>query len=395
MVAVILSAARTPIGAFGGNFKNLSAAELGQVAIAEALRRANVPPEEVSEVYMGNVVQAGLGQNPARQAARLAGIPDHVPATTVNMVCGSGLKAVALAAQAVRVGDGDMFVAGGMESMSHAPYLLPSARWGARLGNATMVDAMLCDGLLDAFSHQHMGEIAERWAERYGITREEQDAFALRSQQRCAAAVAAGLFNAEIVPVEVKGSKDETTLVRFDEHPRPDTTMEKLSKLKPAFRPDGTITAGNASGINDGAAALVITSETRASASGLTPMARILSCASSAMHPHEFGIAPAEAVRRALHRAALRLEQIDLIESNEAFAVQSLALTKEVGWDLERVNVNGGAIALGHPIGASGARILVTLLYAMERRRARYGLATLCVGGGMGIAMVMERVEGK
>ena len=408
MIPVILSAVRTPVGALGGNFKNLSAAELGQVAIAEALRRANVSPEEVSEVYMGNVVQAGQGQNPARQAARLADVPDHVPATTVNMVCGSGLKAVALAAQAVRVGDGDIFVAGGMESMSHAPYLLPSARWGARLGNATMVDAMLRDGLLDAFSHHHMGEIAERWAERYGISREEQDAFALRSQQRCAAAMAAGTFNAEIVPVEVKvgngqarrmralpDSTGETTLVRFDEHPRPDTTMEKLSKLKPAFRPDGTITAGNASGINDGAAALIVASAEKARGMGVPPIAHILACASHAMHPHEFGIAPAGAVQRALDRAELRLEQIDLIESNEAFAVQSLALTKEIGWDLERVNVNGGAIALGHPIGASGARVLTTLLYEMERRRARYGLATLCVGGGMGIAMVVERVGGK
>ncbi len=395
MIPVILSAVRTPIGALGGNFKNLSAAELAQVAIAEALRRAQVSPEQVNEVYMGNVLQAGQGQNPARQAARLAGIPDHVPATTVNMVCGSGLKAVALAAQAVRVGDGDIFVAGGMESMSHAPYLLPSARWGARLGNATMVDAMLRDGLLDAFSHHHMGEIAERWAERYGISREEQDAFALRSQQRCAAAMAAGTFNAEIVPVEVKGSKGETTLVRFDEHPRPDTTMEKLSKLKPAFRPDGTITAGNASGINDGAAALVVASADKARGMGVPPLARVLACASYAMHPHEFGLAPAGAVRRALDRAELRLEQTDLIESNEAFAVQSLALTKEVGWDLERVNVNGGAIALGHPIGASGARVLTTLLYEMERRRARYGLATLCVGGGMGIAMVVERGGGK
>ncbi|MCS6861919.1 MAG: acetyl-CoA C-acetyltransferase [Abditibacteriales bacterium] len=402
MIPVILSAVRTPIGAFGGYFKNLTAAELGQVAIAEALRRARVSPEEVNEVYMGNVVQAGQGQNPARQAARGAGIPDHVPATTVNMVCGSGLKAVALAAQAVRVGDGDIFVAGGMESMSRAPYLLPSARWGARMGSVMMLDAMLCDGLLDAFTQQHMGDIAERWAERYGITREEQDAFALRSQQQCAAAVAAGLFNAEIVPVEVKGDNERrrqdvgaTTLVRFDEHPRPDTTLERLSQLKPAFRPDGTITAGNASGINDGAAALVIASESRALASGLRPMARILSYAAYAMHPHEFGIAPAGAVRRALERAALPLEQIDLIESNEAFAVQTLALTKEVGWDLERVNVNGGAIALGHPIGASGARILTTLLHEMERRCVRYGLATLCVGGGMGIAMVVERVEGK
>jgi acetyl-CoA C-acetyltransferase len=390
MIPVILSAARTPIGAFGGNFKNLSAAELGLVAIAEALRRAHVAPEEVNEVYMGNVLQAGLGQNPARQAARGAGVPDHVPATTVNMVCGSGLKAVALAAQAVRVGDGDIFVAGGMESMSRAPYLLPSARWGARLGSATLIDAMLHDGLLDAFSHQHMGEIAERWAERYGISREEQDAFALRSQRRCAAAMAAGTFNAEIVPVEVKGSKGETMLVRFDEHPRPDTTLEKLSQLKPAFRPDGTITAGNASGLNDGAAALVVASAEKARALGVPPLARILSCASHAMHPHEFGIAPAGAVHRALDRAELRLEHIDLIESNEAFAVQSLALTKEVGWDLERVNVNGGAIALGHPIGASGARVLTTLLYEMKRRRARYGLATLCVGGGMGIAMVVE-----
>jgi acetyl-CoA C-acetyltransferase len=289
-----------------------------------------------------------------------------------------------------------------MESMSQSPYLLPLARWGARLGDATMVDALLRDGLLDAFSSHHMGEIAERWAERYHITRAEQDAFALRSQQRGAAAMAAGTFDAEIVPVEINVGNGrravpngETTLARFDEHPRPETTLAKLSQLKPAFRADGTITAGNASGINDGAAALVIASEPRASASGIQPLARILSCASHAMHPHEFGIAPAGAVRRALDKAELRLEQIDLIESNEAFAVQSLALTKEVGWDLEKVNVNGGAIALGHPIGASGARILTTLLFEMERRRARYGLATLCVGGGMGIAMVVERGSGR
>jgi acetyl-CoA C-acetyltransferase len=395
MIPVILSAARTPVGAFGGNFKNLSAAELGRCAIAEALRRAGVSGEEINEVYMGNVVQAGQGQNPARQAARLAEVPDGVPATTVNMVCGSGLKAVALAAQAVRVGEGEIFVAGGMESMSQAPYLMPLARWGARLGHADMVDAMLRDGLLDAFSSQHMGEIAERWAERYNITRAQQDEFALRSQQRCAAAMAAGTFNAEVVPVEVKGSKGETTLVRFDEHPRPETTLERLSKLRPAFRPDGTITAGNASGLNDGAAALLVASAEKARALGVTPMARILACSAHALHPHEFGIAPAGAVRRALDRAELRLEQMDLIESNEAFAVQSLALTKEIGWDLERVNVNGGAIALGHPIGASGARILTTLLYELQRRHARYGLATLCVGGGMGIAMVVERVAEK
>jgi acetyl-CoA C-acetyltransferase len=390
--AVILSGCRTPIGAFGGAFKEVPATDLGAVTVREAVKRAGIRADQVDEVVLGCILQAGVGMNPARQAAIKAGIPESVPAHTVNKVCGSGLKAVMLAAQAVKCGDAEVVVAGGLENMSRAPFLLPGARWGERLGHGRVLDHMIHEGLTDAFHDIHMGVTAENLAERYRISREDQDAFAAESQARAQAAIGGGRFKAEIVPVPVPQRKGEPTLVEKDEHPRADTTRESLAKLKPAFKKDGTVTPGNSSGLNDGAAALVVTSAARAAGWGVKPLARIVAYASAAVDPRVMGIGPVPAVRKALERAGLGLEAIDLFELNEAFAAQSLAVLRELNLDPARVNVNGGAIALGHPIGASGARILVTLLHALAARGAKRGLAGLCIGGGQGVAMVVERL---
>ncbi|HWW94563.1 MAG TPA: acetyl-CoA C-acetyltransferase [Vicinamibacteria bacterium] len=389
--AVILSGCRTPIGTFGGAFKEVPATDLGAVTVREAVRRAGIRADQVDEVVLGCILQAGVGMNPARQAAIKAGLPESVPAHTVNKVCGSGLKAVMLAAQAIKCGDAEVVVAGGLESMSRAPFLLPGARWGERLGHGRVLDHMIHEGLTDAFHDIHMGVTAENLVERYRISREDQDAFAAESQARAQAAIGGGRFKAEIVPVPVPQRKGEPTLVDKDEHPRADTTRESLAKLKPAFKKDGTVTPGNSSGLNDGAAALVVTSAARAAGWGVKPLARIVAYASAAVDPRIMGIGPVPAVRKALERAGLGLEAIDLFELNEAFAAQSLAVLRELNLDPARVNVNGGAIALGHPIGASGARILVTLLHALAARGAKRGLAGLCIGGGQGVAMVVER----
>jgi acetyl-CoA C-acetyltransferase len=388
--AVIVSAVRTPVGTFGGCFKDVSATELGSHAIRAALERAQIAPEDVDEVLLGCVLQAGLGQNPARQAAIGAGLPVEVPATTLNMLCGSGLKAVTLAAQIIRAGDADIIVAGGMENMTRAPYLLPSGRFGARMGDATMVDSMVHDGLIDAFDNSHMGITAENVAEEYGITREQQDDFAAKSQQKAERAIADGTFKEEIVPIEVPQKKAGPRLVDNDEHPRAGTTTATLGKLRTAFRKDGgTVTAGNASGVNDGASALVVMSETMASKRGLVPLGTVESYASVGVEPRLMGIGPIPATRKALAKIGLRVEDVDLFELNEAFAAQSLAVRNELGIAEERVNPHGGAIALGHPIGASGGRILVTLLHEMKREHHHRGVATLCVGGGQGQAAVI------
>jgi acetyl-CoA C-acetyltransferase len=389
---VIVSAARTPVGTFGGRLAEVPVVKLGAVAIAEALRRAGVQPNEVDEVIMGLVLSAGVGQGAARQAAMAAGIPVTAPATTINKVCGSGLKAVVLAAQAVALGDADVVVAGGMESMNCAPYLLAKARFGYRMGNDTLVDSMILEGLWCAFEDHHMGVWAENIATEFNVSRQDQDEFAAASHQKAARAWERGVFAEEVVPVEVPQRKGPPVAFERDEHIRPDTTVEKLAALRPAFKPDGTVTAGNASGINDGAAAVVVMSRRRAEALGRQPLAVIRSYASAGVEPRITGMGPVPAVRKALAKAGLELKDIDLIEANEAFASQSVAVGRELGWDWERVNVNGGAIAIGHPIGASGARLLTTLLYEMPRRKAQRGLATLCIGGGMGIAMVVERV---
>jgi acetyl-CoA C-acetyltransferase len=390
MDAFILAACRTPIGSFGGALKDLSASDLGAVVIREALARARVTPESLSDVIMGCVLQAGAGMNVARQAALKAGVPVEVPAETVNRVCGSGLQAVAHAVEGVAVGYGDTYVVGGTESMSNAPYLLKGARWGLRMGHAEATDSMLAEGLTCAINSCHMGITAEEIASRCRITRAEQDAFAAESQRRAAQALQDGVFRAEIVPVLVPQRKGEPLRADVDEYPRAGTTIETLSSLKPAFKKDGSVTAGNASGINDGAAALVVTSDAKASALGAAPLARILSYATAGVDPRIMGMGPVPAVRRALDRAGLKTSDIDLFELNEAFAVQALAVSRELQLDPARVNIHGGAIALGHPIGASGARILTTLLYALRVRKARYGVAALCIGGGMGIAMVVE-----
>jgi acetyl-CoA C-acetyltransferase len=390
--AVILSGCRTPIGTFGGAFKDVSAVELGTAAVREALARSGVPADRVDEVVLGCILQAGLGMNPARQVAIRAGLPESVPAVTVNKVCGSGLKAVTMAAQAVKCGDAEIVVAGGAESMTRAPYLLPGARWGERLGHGRVLDHMIHEGLTDAFHDIHMGVTAENLVERYGISRADQDAFAAESQARAVAAIAAGVFKDEIVPVALPAKKGESKTVDTDEHPRAGTTAESLGKLKAAFKDGGSVTAGNASGLNDGAAALVIASAGAAEAEGVTPIGRIVSYASAAVDPRVMGIGPVPAVRKALARAGLRADAIDLYELNEAFAAQSLAVLRDLALDPAKVNVNGGAIALGHPIGASGARILVTLLYALRARSLRYGVAALCIGGGQGIALVVERL---
>jgi acetyl-CoA C-acetyltransferase len=390
--AVILSGCRTPNGTFGGAFKDVSAVDLGTVAVREALARSGVPADRVDEVVLGCILQAGLGMNPARQVAIKAGLPESVPAVTVNKVCGSGLKAVTMAAQAVKCGDAEIVVAGGAESMTRAPYLLPDARWGQRLGHGRVLDHMIHEGLTDAFHDIHMGVTAENLVERYAITRADQDAFAAGSQARALAAIAEGRFKDEIVPVALPAKKGEAKTVDTDEHPRAGTTAESLGKLKAAFKDGGSVTAGNASGLNDGAAALVIASAGAAEAEGVAPIGRIVSYASAAVDPRVMGIGPVPAVRKALARAGLRADQIDLFELNEAFAAQSLAVLRDLELDPAKVNVNGGAIALGHPIGASGARILVTLLYALRARSLRYGVAALCIGGGQGIALVVERL---
>jgi acetyl-CoA C-acetyltransferase len=386
---VLAGAVRTPIGTFGGSFVDTPATELGAVALREALKRAGVQPDQVDEVIMGNVLSAGLGMNPARQAAIAAGIPDTVPATSINKVCGSGLKAVALATQAIILGDADVVLAGGMEGMSTAPYLLPKARYGYRMGHGEVIDHMIKDGLWCSLTDCHMGNTAENIALEREVSRADQDEFSVQSQQKAAAAWDNGRFTDEIVPVEVKQRKGTVTVDR-DEHFRPDTNIEALSKLRPAFAPDGSVTAGNASGINDGAAAVVVMSREKAEELGVKPMGAVRSYASAGVPPRIMGIGPVPATQKALAKSGLALDEIDLIEANEAFAAQSLAVGRELGWDWERVNVNGGAIALGHPIGASGARILVTLLHEMKRREAKRGLATLCIGGGQGIAMIVE-----
>lgn len=387
---VIVSAARTPVGRFGGTLKEIPAVKLGVVAVQEALKRAQVSPGQVDEVILGNVLQAGLGQNPARQVVIHAGIPQEVPATTINKVCASGLKSVMMAAQAIKAGDADIVVAGGMESMSMAPYALRQARWGARMGNGELVDLMIYDGLTDVFGQVHMGLTAEKVAEQFNITREDQDRLSLRSQQNAQKALAEGRFKDEIVPVPIPQRKGDPILFNTDEHPRA-TTLEDLAKLKPAFKKDGTVTAGNASGINDGGAAFVVMSLDKAKEMGLQPLAFVRSYATAGVDPWIMGTGPIPASKKALEKAGLSAKDLDLIEANEAFAAQAVAVNRAMGWDPEKVNVNGGAVAIGHPIGASGARILVTLLYEMIKRQSALGLATLCVGGGMGAALILER----
>ena len=388
---VIVSAVRTAIGAFGGALATTSAVDLGALVIREAIERTGLTADQVNEVIMGNVLQAGLGQNPARQAAIIAGIPAEVPAWTLNMVCGSGLKAVQSAAQAILAGNAEIVVAGGMESMSLAPYVLDKARTGYRMGDGNLVDTLIQDGLWDAFYDVHMGVTAENVAAQFGISRAEQDEYAVMSQQRVGAAVAAGRFDAEIVPVLLPQRKGDPIVFRTDEFPRSGTTLASLGRLRPAFAPDGTVTAGNASGINDGAAAFVVMSKEKSLELGLDPLAAIVSWASAGVDPRIMGTGPIPASRRALSDAGLTIEDIDLVEANEAFASQTIAVARELHLDLAKTNVNGGAIALGHPVGASGARILVTLLHEMVRRDARRGLATLCIGGGQGTALVVER----
>ncbi|WP_372997305.1 acetyl-CoA C-acetyltransferase [Lutispora sp.] len=386
---VIASAARTPIGSFNGSLSGVSAADLGAVAVKEALNRAGVKPEMVDQTILGCILQAGLGQGVARQVAVKAGIPVEKPAMTINMICGSGLRSVQLAVQAIVSGESDIVVAGGTENMSAAPYLLMKARTGYRMGNGEIIDSMVYDALTDVFNNYHMGVTAENLAEKYNITREEQDKFACTSQNRAEAAIKEGKFKEEIVPVVIKTKKGDV-MVDTDEFPRPGVTVEALAKLRPAFKKDGTVTAGNASGINDGAAAIVVMSKEKADELGIKPLAKVVSYASAGVDPSIMGIGPVPATKLALERANLKLEDMDLIEANEAFAAQSLAVAKELNLDMSKTNVNGGAIALGHPVGASGARILTTLLYEMKRRNSKYGLATLCIGGGMGTALIVE-----
>ncbi|MFJ7667462.1 acetyl-CoA C-acetyltransferase [Lysinibacillus sp. NPDC097195] len=388
---VIVSAVRTAIGSFQGTLKDVPATTLGSIVIKEALARAGVAGEQVDEVIMGNVLSAGLGQNPARQASIAAGLPHAVPALTINKVCGSGLKAVHLAAQAILAGDAEIIVAGGFENMSQAPYVLKNAREGFRMGDQTVVDTMIHDGLWCAFNDYHMGITAENLCDAYDITREEQDNFAARSQQRAEAAIAAGKFNDEIVAVTIPQRKGDAIIFAQDEFPRAGVTAESLAKLRPAFKKDGSVTAANASGINDGAAAVVVMSKAKAIALSIKPMAVISANASSGVDPAIMGTGPVTAVKKALAKANVTLEEIDLIEANEAFAAQSIAVDRELSFNHDKLNVNGGAIALGHPIGASGARILVTLLHEMEKRDAKTGLATLCIGGGQGVATVVQR----
>lgn len=388
--AVIVSAVRTAIGTYGGALADIPAVKLGEICIRAALQRADLQPGQVDEVILGNVLQAGLGQNPARQAAIHADLPVSIPAMTINKVCGSGLQAAMLAAQAIRLGDAEVVVAGGMESMSRAPYLIENARFGYRMGDGQLIDEMQRDGLIDAFEGYQMGVTAENICSEYRLSREELDQFALESQQRAVHAVEAGLFRNEIVPVEVPSKKGSSRFEQ-DQAPRADTTAQALARLRPAFKQDGMVTAGNSSGLNDGAAAVVVMSRRKADELGLKPMATIRSYGSAGVEPRIMGMGVVPATRRALKKAQLSVSDLDLIEANEAFAAQSVAVGKELGFDRSKLNVNGGAIALGHPIGASGARVLVTLLYEMQRRQAHYGLATLCIGGGQGVAMIVER----
>ena len=388
--AVIVSAVRTPVGTVGGIFVEVPATTLGAIVVEEAIRRAGIDADQVEEILMGNVLQAGLGQNPARQAALGARLSTSVPAMTVNKVCGSGLKTVALAAQAIRLGDAECMVAGGMENMSRAPYLMDSGRYGYRLGHGQLVDVIIRDGLWCAFTDCHMGITAENVAKEWEVSRADQDGFAVASQRKAGDAIKAGRFKDEIVPVPVARRK-ETVLVDTDEHPRPATTLDVLSGLRSAFTKDGSVTAGNASGINDGAAAMVVMSASRAKAQGLTPLARIRSYASAGVEPRIMGIGPVPAARKAMDKAGIGVRDVDLFELNEAFAAQSVAVCRDLAVPEDRVNVNGGAIALGHPIGASGTRILTTLLYEMARRDVELGIAAMCIGGGQGIAMVVER----
>lgn len=387
---VIASAVRTAVGSYGGSLAGFKPADLGAIVMKEALNRANVKPEQVDEVLFGCVIQAGQGQGVARQAAIQAGIPVEAPATTVNIICGSGLRTVSLAAQTIMTGDNDIVMAGGTEVMSLAPYLVDKGRWGYRMGDGKLVDAMIKDALWDAFNDYHMGITAENVAEKWGITREEQDAFAAQSQNRAEKAKKEGKFKDEIVPVEIK-TKKGVTIFEEDEYIREGVTVEGISKLRPAFKKDGTVTAGNASGINDGAAALVIMSKEKADELGIEPLATIVSYGTAGVDPSIMGIGPVPASKKALEKAGLTIEDMDLIEANEAFAAQSIAVARELKFDMEKVNVNGGAIAIGHPVGASGARILVTLLHEMKRRDAKRGLATLCIGGGMGTSVIVER----
>lgn len=388
---MILSGARTPVGKLLGALSSLSAVDLGVIAARAAIERAGIDPSEVDEVILGNVVQAGNGQNPARQVALRAGIPDSVGAMTINKVCGSGLKSVMLAANGIRLGEIELAVAGGMESMTNAPYMLKRAREGYRMGNGELIDSMIHDGLWCAFDNWHMGNTGEVVSERYNVSREEQDSYALDSHRKAVAAIKEGHFDQEIVAVEIAQKKGSSLVIRTDEGPREDTSMESLARLKPAFKKDGTVTAGNAPPVNDGAAALVVTSADKAARLGRKPLARVVAQATSGVEPKLVMMAPVSAIQKTLERAGWKLADVDLIELNEAFSVQAVAITRELGIDAQRLNVNGGAVALGHPIGASGARILVTLLYEMQRRDVSRGIAALCLGGGNAVAMAIER----
>ncbi|MFX3674000.1 MAG: acetyl-CoA C-acetyltransferase [Paenisporosarcina sp.] len=388
---VIVSAVRTAIGSFQGSLKDVPATKLGALVIKEALVKAGIEPNQVSEVIMGNVLQAGLGQNPARQASIFAGLPDTVPSMTINKVCGSGLKAIHLATQAILSGDSDIVVAGGMENMSQAPYLLKNAREGFRMGDQKVVDSMISDGLWCAFNDYHMGITAENLCDRYGISREEQDEFSARSQQRAVKAIEAGKFKEEIVPVEILQRKGDPIIFDTDEYPKQGSTAEKLAGLRPAFKKEGSVTAGNASGINDGAAAVVVMSKEKADELGLTPLATIIANASAGVDPSVMGIGPVQAVKNVFQKSGLSMADMDLVEANEAFAAQSIAVDRELAFNHDKLNVNGGAIALGHPIGASGTRIFVSLLHEMIKQDAKTGLATLCIGGGQGVATIIKR----
>ncbi|MEH7345398.1 acetyl-CoA C-acetyltransferase [Bacillus sp. JJ1532] len=389
---VIVSAVRTAIGSFNGSLKDVPAPELGAIAIKGALEKAGIKPEQVDEVILGNVLQAGLGQNPARQAALKAGLPESVSAMTINKVCGSGLKAVHLATQAILAGDADIVIAGGVENMSQAPYILKNARNGFKMGNQQLLDTMVSDGLTCAFNDYHMGITAENLCDNYGLSREEQDEFAAASQVKAVKAIEEGKFKDEIVPVEIPQRKGDPIVFDTDEYPKKGTTVEKLAALRPAFKKDGSVTAGNASGINDGAAVLIVMSREKADELGVQPLVVIKGNASAGVDPSIMGIGPVNAVKKALEKAAVSMEELELIEANEAFAAQSLAVDRELQFNKDILNVNGGAIALGHPIGASGARILVTLIHEMIKRQSKKGLATLCIGGGQGVATVVELV---
>ncbi|MCG8483044.1 MAG: acetyl-CoA C-acetyltransferase [Clostridia bacterium] len=388
---VIVGAARTPVGSYGGVFANVSAVQLGTVAVKGAMDRAGIKPEMVNEVIFGNVLQAGLGQNVARQVSIHSGIPQEVPSMTINKVCGSGLRSVSLAAQIIKCGDADCIVAGGTENMSQAPYLMPKARWGARMGDTKMIDSMVHDGLTDVFNNYHMGITAENIVDQWGLTREELDEFAVRSQHKAEAAIKEGKFKDEIVPVEIPQRKGDPIICDTDEYPKAGATLEKMAKLRPAFKKDGAVTAANSSGINDGAAAVVVMAKEKAEELGLNILCTIKATGSAGLDPTIMGYGPVPATKVALEKVNMKIEDIDLIEANEAFAAQSVAVCKDLGLDPEKVNVNGGAIAIGHPIGASGARILLTLIYEMQKRDAKTGLATLCIGGGQGTSLIIER----